>query len=629
MPINRGLLQAIPTSLPPQPIREATKASNIRRIPHRVQGRSRFTYFLYLIIQIRIVNYGMSRRRYSHHGTILSTIMRKPGIRYCPPSKTAKQLKDIHNFKQEGDKSLYQAWERYNDMLYKCPTHDINNHQKVNIFYKGLSPMNRQLLDSHGPILGMRLAKTLTAIQTMADHSQKWQDETTSRSIRRNNSNVGLGWMPNLQRTSPRQGFPLNKEVKQVEERQSLEELLAKHQEESARRTTKIEGWIKKLQEISEINTRNQSASLKNLETQIEQLTREIHSDKIRNSSSKQIKTVTSDQETFGLNKLHGVSFISGPLSNTPEVLQHQLPPKELNPGIFTFPCTIGKFNFYTMADLGASINVMPRSIFEHLHLTNLKKTNMLCKMADMPKKALLGIVENVLVKIDKFLFPSDFVILDNTPSETTILGRPFLATIHAEIDVFAGKIALGINEDRISFDTMRKDHNYTNPSNWDNKSSHFNDQAPKKRKINFDENVPIEHLYIVNNPTYRSFDDYKWEFNLEIDKLDDEYELGIGKKGHILDNIWENCNQVHNKNYEWHNYEFKNEECQEIGIEEKDYHPPEVQVETFKVKKYSFEGGQIFICVTKYMDNILPLRRKNISKFKEMIRKEVENNRT
>ncbi|GJV10678.1 reverse transcriptase domain-containing protein [Tanacetum coccineum] len=249
------------------------------------------------------------------------------------------------------------------------------------------------------------------------------------------------------------------------EKRKSLEELLAKHQEKSARRSTKMEGWIKKLQENAEINTRNQSALLKNLEIHIEQLTKEIHYDKILNSSSEQIKTVTSDQETSGLNKLYRVSFISGPGSNTPEALQHQLPPKELNPGSFTLPCTISKFNFYAMADLGASINVMPRSIFEHLRLTNLKKTNMLCEMEDMSKKAPLGIVENVLVKIDKFLFPFDFVILDKTPSKTIILGRPFLATIHAEIDVFTGKISLGINDDRISFDTMRKDHNYTNPS--------------------------------------------------------------------------------------------------------------------------------------------------------------------
>ncbi|GJY13719.1 hypothetical protein Tco_0383028 [Tanacetum coccineum] len=71
---------------------------------------------------------------------------------------------------------------------------------------------------------------------------------------------------------------------------------IAKHQEESARRSTEME---------------------------IEQLTKEIHSDKTLNSSSEQIKTVTADQETSGLNKLHGVSFISGHESDTSEVLQH------------------------------------------------------------------------------------------------------------------------------------------------------------------------------------------------------------------------------------------------------------------------------------------------------------------
>ncbi|GKA38407.1 phospholipase-like protein [Tanacetum coccineum] len=104
---------------------------------------------------------------------------------------------------------------------------------------------------------------------------------------------------------------------------------------------------------------------------------------------------------------------------------------------------------------LGASVNIMPRSIFEHLKLANLKKTDMLVEMADMTRKAPLGIVENILVKINKFLFPSDFVIMDmlGEPNETMILGRPFLATIHAQIDVFNREISLGIGEDRVLFD--------------------------------------------------------------------------------------------------------------------------------------------------------------------------------
>ncbi|GJU66794.1 hypothetical protein Tco_1253053, partial [Tanacetum coccineum] len=236
---------------------------------------------------------------------------------------TVKQLEDIHNFKQDGDESLYHAWERYNDLLYKCPTHDINSHQKVNIFYKGLSTMNRQLLDLQGPIPGMTPAQALIAIQTMADHSQKWHDGTTSRNIGSSSNNDGLAALVGCQICKGHhldKDCPLNEEVKQVEEvryrefgrttpfngtnggkfhvgpagyytktnnrptyderRQSLEELLAKHQEESAQRSTKMEVWIKKLQENAEINTRNQSASLKNLETQIEQLTEELHSRK-------------------------------------------------------------------------------------------------------------------------------------------------------------------------------------------------------------------------------------------------------------------------------------------------------------------------------------------------------------
>ncbi|GJZ10631.1 hypothetical protein Tco_0545390, partial [Tanacetum coccineum] len=109
-------------------------------------------------------------------------ILKKAFIQRCfPPS---------NNFKQEGDETVYQAWEQYNDLLYKCHTHDINSHQKVNIFFYSLSTMNRQLLDSQGPIPGMTPAQALMVIQTMADHSYKGHDGSSSRSINNNNSNT-------------------------------------------------------------------------------------------------------------------------------------------------------------------------------------------------------------------------------------------------------------------------------------------------------------------------------------------------------------------------------------------------------------------------------------------------------
>ncbi|GKB98389.1 putative nucleotidyltransferase, ribonuclease H [Tanacetum coccineum] len=332
----------------------------------------------------------------------------------------------------------------------------------------------------------------------MVDHSQKWHNGTTSRNIGSNSSKDGLAALVNkldnlgrdmkklkesvhaiqarygeFGRTTPSNGSnggkfrvgppgyytKIDNRPPYVERRQSLEELLAKHQEESARRSTEMEVWIKKLKENAEINTRNQDASLKNLETQIEQLTKELRS---RKEKSKEAKVVTVENEGPSspkkLKNLHGISFLS---DSQEENTIDQLPTKESNPGHFMLPCTIGNFNFYAMADLGASVNVLPRNIFEYLGLRNLSETKMLVEMADMRKKAPLGIVKDILVKIDKFLFPSDFVILDQTPNSTVILGRPFLATIHAQISVFEKEIFVGIGDERVTFDINRNDPNF------------------------------------------------------------------------------------------------------------------------------------------------------------------------
>ncbi|GJT87444.1 reverse transcriptase domain-containing protein [Tanacetum coccineum] len=203
---------------------------------------------------------------------------------------------------------------------------------------------------------------------------------------------------------------PLNEEVKSVEE--------AKYGEFG--RPSPFSNGAK-YYENAEINTRNQSASLKNLETQIERLTKEFHpkaANEINNSSFDHCKAVYADKKTPHDNGQHEVSFdnctqIVQEKVASSKVLPCQLPPKEMNPGNFTLPCTIRSLKFYAMADLGASVNVIPKSMFEHLKLAQLKKTDMLVEMADMPKRTPIKIVENVLVKIDKFLFPSDFVVMD------------------------------------------------------------------------------------------------------------------------------------------------------------------------------------------------------------------------
>ena len=102
-----------------------------------------------------------------------------------------------------------------------------------------------------------------------------------------------------------------------------------------------------------------------------------------------------------------------------------------------------------SLLDLGASVNLMPYSVYKKLGLGELKPTNITLSLADRSVKILKGIVEDVLVKIDKFYYPVDFVVLDTEPIATEpnhvpiILGRPFLATANAIINCRNGVMQL------------------------------------------------------------------------------------------------------------------------------------------------------------------------------------------
>ena len=95
-------------------------------------------------------------------------------------------------------------------------------------------------------------------------------------------------------------------------------------------------------------------------------------------------------------------------------ILQRKLPQKLKDPGSFTIPCTIGNAIFErALCDLGASINLMPLSIFKRLGLGEARPTTVTLQLADRSLKHPRGVIEDVLVKVDKFIFPADFIVLD------------------------------------------------------------------------------------------------------------------------------------------------------------------------------------------------------------------------
>ena len=120
-------------------------------------------------------------------------------------------------------------------------------------------------------------------------------------------------------------------------------------------------------------------------------------------------------------------------------ILQRKLPQKLKDLDSFTIPCTIANAIFErTLCDMGSSINLMHLSIFRHLGLGEPRPTTSTLQLADRSLKHPRGVIEDVLVKVCKFIFPADFIVLDmEEDKEIPItLGRPFLATGRAMIDV-------------------------------------------------------------------------------------------------------------------------------------------------------------------------------------------------
>nr|XP_027062041.1 uncharacterized protein LOC113688428 [Coffea arabica] len=137
-------------------------------------------------------------------------------------------------------------------------------------------------------------------------------------------------------------------------------------------------------------------------------------------------------------------------------IIQNKLPPKLKDPGSFTVHCTIGNVEFSkALCDLGASVSLIPLTVARQLGLKELKRTNISLQLVDRSIRHPMGVLENVLIKVQKFIIPVDFVVLDmeedvNVP---IILGRPFLATAGTIIDVKRDKFKFQIGEEEVEFD--------------------------------------------------------------------------------------------------------------------------------------------------------------------------------
>ncbi|XP_015970152.1 uncharacterized protein LOC107493595 [Arachis duranensis] len=140
-------------------------------------------------------------------------------------------------------------------------------------------------------------------------------------------------------------------------------------------------------------------------------------------------------------------------------IIQHKLPQKLKDPGSFQIPCIIREITVEkALCDLGASINLMSLAMMKKMKIEEAKPTRMALQLADRSFKFPHGLVEDLLVKVGDFIFPADFVVLDLEEGAKTsiILGRPFLATAGAIIDVQKGELVLRLHEEKMTFNVFK-----------------------------------------------------------------------------------------------------------------------------------------------------------------------------
>nr|GEZ68941.1 reverse transcriptase domain-containing protein [Tanacetum cinerariifolium] len=196
-------------------------------------------------------------------------------------------------------------------------------------------------------------------------------------------------------------------------------------------------------------------------------------------------------------------------LANTPlnenfsVVIVKKLPEKLGDPGKFLIPCGFSELKCKALADLGASINLMPLSIWKKLGLPELISTHMTLKLANRAICTPAGIARDVFVPVGKFTFPTDFVIVDyeSDPRVSLILGRPFLRTARALIDVHREEMILRDGDERLTLYMRHETSSYLN--------------KPQKESINminiFNDSCEdfLEGLFATNhqsgNPTFSS----------------------------------------------------------------------------------------------------------------------------
>nr|GEY12852.1 DNA-directed DNA polymerase [Tanacetum cinerariifolium] len=400
---------------------------------------------------------------------------------------------EITNFLQKPNETFNEAWERFKDLLRQCPHHGFSELHQLDTFYNALNPNDQDALDSAAG--GNFLDKIPRECLSIIESKSKVRYSRSRVTDVRANTNAPLPSSSHsnsfdLQQIAASLEHKLDIRMKRFEKSlnnmknsfitptvslKAVEEQNTVTQGKFKAYTIANDANMNNLQlKISTITNRQVQVLYRVIQSQIQkekpklsrpgvkeklrekddilaakfmEIFRDLHFDLSFIDALVHMPKFTPMFKKLLNNKDKLIELTKTPLNeNCSAVVLKNLPKKLGDPGRFLIPCDFLEFdNCLALADLGGSINLMSLSNWKKLRLPTLNDTKMVLELANRTISKPTGVAENIFVKVGKFYFPADFVVLDFVaePRVPLILGKPFLSTAHTLIDIYEGEIIL------------------------------------------------------------------------------------------------------------------------------------------------------------------------------------------
>nr|GEW11080.1 reverse transcriptase domain-containing protein [Tanacetum cinerariifolium] len=413
---------------------------------------------------------------------------------FFPPSKTTHLKNEISRFTQRFEETFRELWERFKEMLRafeeSCVT-CVGNHAYYNCDATNSNQSSFcAATGTYNQVAPQNCASNYMAPPDFAPVQNNGQNRFNQN--QENNFNRGNNFhastsgtllcntIPNLKgemkAITTRSGIayegPLIHTIptpKKVVERQ-IEEITDKEQTNFQGSTAHIQPPVIPIPELDvpktlpkpnipyslRLNDQKLHEKAMNQMEKFFQIIQDLHFDISFADSLLLVLKFASTIKSLLANKDKSFELAKIPLNeNCSAMLLKKLPEKIGDPGKFLIPCDFSGMDVcHALADLGASINLMHLSIWKKLSLPELTPTQMTLELANRSITRPKGVAKDVSVKVWKFHFPTDFVVVDfeADPHVPLILGRSFLGTVRALIDVYREEITLRVNDEAVTF---------------------------------------------------------------------------------------------------------------------------------------------------------------------------------